>query len=276
MDININGDKAYAYTGGTTFDVQLPTVVFVHGGAHDHSVWILQSRYLAHHGYSVLAPDLPGHGRSQGAPLERVEDMADWVAALIDSVGAKHTVLVGHSMGSLIALECAARYPDRVAAIALLGPAFPMRVSAELLAATKDDEAAAHDMINIWSHASYAHYPSNPGPGFWVMGENLRLLQRQKPGVLHTDFAACNHYDAGLESAARVRCPTLAILGKRDMMTPPRGAQELLAALKNAQSIAIPGSGHALMAEKPDEVLEALLRFFSGLDIPGPSRVGVI
>ena len=143
MDINIRGGKAYAYTGGTTFDVQLPTVVFVHGGAHDHSVGILQSRYLAHHGYSVLAPDLPGHGRSQGAPLERVEDMADWVAALIDSVGAKHTILVGHSMGSLIALECAARYPDRVAAIALLGPAFPMRVSAELLAATKDDEAAA-------------------------------------------------------------------------------------------------------------------------------------
>ena len=108
------------------------------------------------------------------------------------------------------------------------------------------------------------------------MGENLRLLQRQKPGVLHTDFAACNNYDAGLESAARVRCPTLAILGKRDMMTPPRGARELLAALKNVQSIAIPDSGHALMAEKPDEVLAALLRFLSGLDSPGPSRVGVI
>ena len=69
-----------------------------------------------------------------------------------------------------------------------------MRVSDELLAATRDDEPLAQDMVNIWSHSAYAHYPSNPGPGFWVMGENLRLMQRQTPGVMHVDFAACNAY----------------------------------------------------------------------------------
>ncbi len=268
MDLTISGNKAYTYTGGKPFDASLPTVVFIHGGEHDHSVWILQSRYLAHHGYGVLAVDLPGHGRSAGAALERVEDMAEWVATLIHTAGAKRAMLVGHSMGSLIALECAARHPDIITGIALLGPAFPMRVSPELLAATKSDEAVAQDMINIWSHSSYAHYPSNPGPGFWVIGENLRLLQRQKPGVLYADFAACNDYAAGLDSAARVSCPALVIIGKRDQMTPPRGAQDLLAALRNVRSVLIEGSGHALMAEKPDEVLDALTTFLDGLEVP--------
>jgi pimeloyl-ACP methyl ester carboxylesterase len=194
--------------------------------------------------------------------------MADWIAAVIHAAGAKRATLVGHSMGSLIALECAARHPGTITGIALLGPAFPMRVSPELLAATKEDEPAAQDMINIWSHSSYAHYPSNPGPGFWVIGENLRLLQRQKPGVLHTDFAACNNYAAGLDGATRVSCPALAIIGKRDQMTPPRAARDLLAALGDVRSVLIEGSGHAMMAEKPDEVLDALKVFLSELKVP--------
>ncbi len=267
MELKVKGNDTYVYTGGKAFDAGLPTVVFIHGGEHDHSVWILQSRYLAHHGYGVLAIDLPGHGRSAGAPLESVEDLADWVAGVMDAAGVKRAALIGHSMGALIALECAARYVERITSIALLGPAFPMRVSPELLAATKQDEASAHDMINIWSHSSLAHYPSNPGPGFWVVGENLRLLQRQKPGVLYVDFAACNNYAAGLESAARVNCPALAIIGKRDQMTPPRGARELLAALKDVRSVQVSGSGHALMAEKPDEVLDALTAFLAPLKV---------
>ncbi len=263
MEFRLNDSTAYAYTGGKTFDSALPTVVFIHGGEHDHSVWVLQSRYLAHHGYGVLAIDLPGHGRSGGAPLERIGDLADWIAAAIDAAGAARVTLVGHSMGALIAIECAARHPQKIARLALLGATLPMRVSPELLDATRHDEPAAHDMINIWSHSSYAHYPSNPGPGFWVIGENLRLMQRQKPGVLNADFRACNDYVTGLESAAKLTCPTLCIMGKRDLMTPPRSARDLLKALRQVQTLEIAGSGHALMAEKPDEVLDGLMDFFT-------------
>ncbi len=84
MDL-LTSPRLYAYTGGRPFDPALPTVVFMHGAQHDHSVWILQSRYLAHHGYGVLALDLPGHMRSAGPPLATVEAMADRVAAGIDS-----------------------------------------------------------------------------------------------------------------------------------------------------------------------------------------------
>jgi pimeloyl-ACP methyl ester carboxylesterase len=66
----------YAYTGGKAFDPTLPCVVFIHGALNDHSVWTLLARWCAHHGYSVLALDLPGHGRSAGLPPPSVEAAA--------------------------------------------------------------------------------------------------------------------------------------------------------------------------------------------------------
>jgi pimeloyl-ACP methyl ester carboxylesterase len=261
MELELDRKSAYAYTGGKPFDPALPTVVFIHGAEHDHSVWALQSRYLAHHGRSVLAVDLPGHGRSEGPPLDSVEIIADWIVALLDAAGVQRATLVGHSMGSLICVECAARYPDRIARIVLVGTAFPMKVSDELLNATRDDEALAQDMVNIWSHSAYAQYPSNPGPGFWVMGGNLRVMQRQKPGVMHVDFKACNDYANGIAAAGKVKVPAMLIVGKRDVMTPPRAAKEIAAALADKRIVEIAGTGHALMAEKPDEVLDALREF---------------
>ena len=261
MQLAIRDTHAYAYTGGKAFDPALPTLVFIHGAEHDHCVWVLQTRYLAHHGFGVLAVDLPGHGRSDGAPLDSVEKIADWIVAVLNAAGVSKATLIGHSMGSLVAIECAARHPDRIAKIALIGTAFPMKVSDELLTATRDDEPLAQDMVNIWSHSAYAQYPGNPGPGFWAMGGNLRLMQRQKPGVMHTDFAACNAYANGIDAAKQVRCPALLIMGKRDLMTPPRAAKEIMGALADKRSVEIAGSGHALMAEKPDEVLEALRAF---------------
>ena len=263
MELKVAGRDAYAYTGGKPFDPRLPPVAFIHGGEHDHSVWILQSRYLAHHGFGVLAVDLPGHGRTGGAPLARIEDMAEWIVAALDAAGVKSAALVGHSMGSLVALDCAARWPKRVQRIALLGAAFPMRVSPELLEATKNDEPRAHDMINVWSHSAHAHYPSNPGPGFWVIGENLRLMQRQRRGVLHADFAACNEYTAGMERARQIACPALFILGRRDAMTPPRAARDLAAAIPRAKTVQLDECGHNSMAEKPDEVLDILVEFLN-------------
>jgi len=261
MELTVNGRRAYAYTGGRTFDPKLPAVVFIHGGEQDHSVWGLQSRYLAHHGHGVLAVDLPGHGRSADPALAGIGEMADWVVAVLDWAGVRTAALVGHSMGSLIAFDCAGRHPQRVSRIALLAFAYPMRVSRTLLDATKNDEPAALAMINAWSHAAYAHYPSNPGPGFWVRGENLRLMQRQKPGVVHADFAACNDYGGGRELASRVKCPALFILGERDVMTPARGAQEIAGAIPGAKTATLAGCGHNLMGEKPDEVLDLLRDF---------------
>ena len=265
MELEVAGRKAYAYTGGKPFDASRPTVVFVHGGQHDHSVWILQSRYLAHHGFSVLAVDLPGHGRSAGPALSSVEAMAGWVLAVLDAAGAPRAAIVGHSMGSLIALEAAGQTPERVTRIALLGAAFPMRVSDALLSAARDDEPRALDMINQWSHSGVSHRPGNPGPGFSVFVENLRLMQRQPPGVLHNDFNACNVYTAGTRRAAALACPALFVLGERDVMTPPKAARTLIDAIAQHEVVVVPRCGHSMMAERPDAVLAALKTFLAPL-----------
>jgi len=258
MDIAIAGVPAWVYTGGRPFDAALPCLVFIHGGANDHSVWALQSRYFAHHGFGVLAPDLPGHGRTPGPALTTIEQAAEWIAALLDAAGVRAAALAGHSMGSLIALEAAVRLGTRATGLALIGSSFPMSVSPELLGAARDDEPRARRMINAWAHAGYAQYPGNPGPGSWVRGANLRLLERQPAGTLYADFNACNAYAAGLHSAAAVRCPTLFVLSSGDAMTPLRGARAFAQAFAGARVVEISGSGHALMAEAPDDVLDAL------------------
>ncbi|MSQ19130.1 MAG: alpha/beta hydrolase [Betaproteobacteria bacterium] len=261
MEAQVQNKSAYAYTGGKPFDAKLPTVMFIHGGECDHSVWTLPARYFAHHGFGVLAVDLPGHGRTDGSPLFSIEDMSDWIVMLLDAIGVAKAALVGHSMGSLIALDTAGRRHDRVAKIALLGTTFPMRVSSELLGAAQEDESRAQNMINAWSHSAYAYYPNNPGPGAWLHGANLRLMQRQKPGVLFADFNACNAYNAGTDRAKDTTCPALFILGKRDAMTPVRGGREFAKAIKHAQVVELADAGHNLMGERPDEVLDSLRGF---------------
>ncbi|WP_020652067.1 alpha/beta fold hydrolase [Massilia niastensis] len=264
MQFDVQGSPVYCYSGGKAFDASLPAIVFIHGAQNDHSVWALQSRYLAHHGHAVLAPDLPGHGRSGGAALTSVGALADWLLALLDAAGVRRAILAGHSMGSLIALEASHRAPGRVAGLALLGTTYPMKVSDALLETSRTDEAGAIDMVNIWSHAMVTPGPSSAGPGFSVMGVSRRLMQRMSQRnpeqLFHTDFAACNAYANGEAAAAAVSCPTLFVLGSKDMMTPPRSAKLLTSTIRHGRIVTV-AAGHSMMAEAPDAVLDALAGF---------------
>jgi pimeloyl-ACP methyl ester carboxylesterase len=229
----------------------------------DHSWWGLQSRYFGYHGFNVLAVDLPAHGRSGGAPLASIGDMADWLKKLLDEKNISSAVLVGHSMGSLIALEFAARYPAHAQKIALIGVAYPMKVSEGFLDAARRNDQSAYDMETIWGHAAQVPLGGNPNPGMWMYGDTLARLARLAPGVLHADLTACNAYAQGAEVAAKVKCPALFILGARDVMTPPRAAQNLAKAIAGSTTVTIGPSGHSLMAEAPDATLDALIAFLS-------------
>jgi len=261
MQLSVDGADTYAYTGARAFVAAQPSLLFVHGAAHDHSVWALQSRYFAHHGYNVLAVDLPGHGRSTGAPLPSVEAIAQWLPRVLDAASVSAATLIGHSMGALAALACAARFPDRVSKMALLGPAVPMPVSDELLAAAKADDHVAFELINGWSHSAGKQLGGNHAPGMWMTGAAMRLMERSRPGALYVDLNACRGYVDGLRAAAQVRCPALVILGVRDIMAPPKGAQAMLDALADQRVYMLPNTGHAMMAEQPDAVLDALRAF---------------
>ncbi|WP_280150601.1 alpha/beta hydrolase [Piscinibacter sp. XHJ-5] len=261
MKVDVAGRSAYAYTGGKPFDPTLPCIVFLHGALHDHSAWTLLARWAAHHGHAVLAVDEPGHGRSEGPPLADVEALAHWTLALLDAADVRQAALVGHSMGSLIALEAAARAPERITRLVMIGTAYPMKVSDALLATAREAPLKAIDMVNALSFSSTAAKPSYPGPGAWLQGANrtlMRRIQAANPEInlfLH-DFGVCDRYAHGFEAASQVRCPVQLIVGERDQMTSPQAARELAAAL-SARVATLP-CGHSLMLESPDAVLNAL------------------
>ena len=267
MQLVVNDHNTYCYTGGKPLDPARPTVVFIHGVLNDHSVWILQSRWFANHGWNVLAVDLPGHCRSEGPPPATVEDAAAFVVALLDAAGVAKAALVGHSFGSLIALETAARAPERVSHLALVGTAYPMTVSPALLDGALNDPQRAIAMVNTFSHSLLAPPPSTLGPGTWLYGGSRALMRRvlasnQDANVFHVGFKACNDYANGEQAMAKVQCPVLFLLGEADQMTPPRATRTLVQKATGAKVVTVK-AGHALMSEAPDEVLFALRDFLT-------------
>ena len=261
MKFAIDGRTAYAYTGGKALDAALPGIVFIHGAINDHSVWIQQTRYLAHHGQAVLAVDLPGHGRSEGPPLSVVE-AGRWIVELVNAAGLQRVALAGHSMGSLIALEAAARLGERARHLFMIGTAYPMKVSDTLLDLCRRDADKAIDLVNSLSISTHAAKPSSPGPGFVLHGGNRALMRRMQAGwtdgnLFEHDFRACDAYDGLAAAAPTLRCRTTLILGTRDQMTSPKAVAPVVEALK-PEIVRLP-AGHALMGEAPDGVLNAIV-----------------
>ena len=263
MIFEVDGKPAFAYTAAHALDAAKPTVMFVHGAGLDHSSFGLQSRYFGYHGRNVLALDLPAHGRSGGTALSSIEAIADWLAKVVKALKLEKGSIVGHSMGSLAALEFAARYPGQCERIALIGTGYPMKVATPFLEAARDNDYSAFDMHTIWGHGAHVAFAANPNPGMWMYGDALARLERLGPGVLHADLKACNDYAGAEAAAAKVRCPALFLLGRRDVMTPPRAAKQLQEKISAARTVEIGPSGHALMAEAPDATLDALIDFLS-------------
>ena len=259
MDLQVDGKKVFAATGGKPFGPAQPVVIFVHGAGMDHTIWALQTRWFAWHGRSVLAVDLPGHGKSDGPALTGVDEIGAWLVRLIEATSAPSASLVGHSMGSLASLAAGAIGGERVAALALLGIGAEMPVHPDLLAATRSNDPAAYDLIVSWGFGQPAHFGLNRAPGMWMQGGGRSLLAHSPDDVLGIDMAACDAYKAAPEAAAKVTCPTLFVCGNRDQMTPPKAAAPLAAAIAESRTVVIDGAGHMMMVEKPDETLDALI-----------------
>ena len=260
MRIDINGNEVFYGTGSGTPSDAANTLIFVHGAGFDHTIWVMPARYFARHGWRVVALDLPGHGRSQGEALTSIAQMADWLAQVIDAVSPNQQAsVVGHSMGSLVAMSLAARHANKVQKLALLGTSAPMPVADVLLNAALDNDQAAIDMTNTWSHSARGSLGSSQNLGVSNLHIGERLLQQAGAGVFHTDLAACNGFTA--DGLAEVKQPTLVIIGDEDKMTPPRAGHAVADQLPHVQQRRLAGCGHSMLSEQPNQVLDELAAF---------------
>ena len=252
----------FATTGGKEFNPELPAIIFLHCAGADHSIWYLQTRYFAYHGYSVLAFDFPGHGRSEGECIISIEEMADWIPELIFAAGLKKASLVGHSMGALVALECASRFSEIVSSVCLIGSAAKMPVHPLLLDASLKGDPLAFDLVTSWEHGPIGHIGNPPVPGMNLLGGAQSLLNSAPNGALGFDLAACNNYQNGMDAAAKISCPVLCISGNQDKMSPSFEGKKLAEAIPDSKFHIVDDCGHMIMLEKADECLGLLKDHF--------------
>jgi pimeloyl-ACP methyl ester carboxylesterase len=268
MIIECEGGRTFINTGGRPLDPKKPSLLFIHGSGLDQSVWALQNRFFAHHGFNSLAVDLPGHGRSERPrKINRIEEYGNFVAALVEALQLTEVVLVGHSMGSLIVLDAAARSsPSKVI---LMGAADAIPVHPDLLEAAKERPGDAAAFMATTGFGPRGHRGPSAVPGANLMTTGQRLFDHGKDDLLFDDLTACEHYRSGLEAAARITCPVLLILGELDRMTPLRRGRALSAAMPDAETHILPGTGHMVMLEEPAMVKKLMTGFLAGQKVPG-------
>ena len=261
MKIILHNTEIFASTGGRIFDAAGSVVMFIHGSGQSHLGFMLQHRSFANRGWQCITPDMPGHGLSKGTALKTVELMADWYVDFMQAIGVTKVTLVGHSMGGLIGLELASRYPHLVSKAAFISTALAIPVNDALvdLAATKESAAIAAMMD--WGHGPSGHIHEHTMPGTSHMQYGSRLMASNAPGSLHAGLAACNKYTNGPTAAAAVTCSTLTIVCGQDRMTPRKTGLALHGAL-GGELVEIPHSGHMSITEQPLDVNKALQAFF--------------
>lgn len=258
MYIDVNGNRTFFSTGTGNIKRDQPSVVFLHGAGMDHSVWVLPARYFARHRYNVYALDFPGHGRSLGKPLTSIDLMADWVADCMVALDVTSAAIVGHSMGSLIALNFASRHAEKTRILALLGTSTPMAVADQLLDAARDNHHDAIDMANTWSHSSFGLLGGNQNPGVCMTMSGQRLLEKAGEDVFFTDLNACNEFTNGADLAAEITADTLVIIAEQDKMTSPANASQVASAISNSRVVRLNPCGHSMLSEQPNAVLDSL------------------
>jgi len=246
MFTTINNEKTFFSNGNGSIQPDQANVVFLHGAGMDHTVYVMPARYFARHKYNVYAFDFPGHGRSEGTLCTSIDKFADWTANAINELNIERPAIVGHSMGSLVGLNFAARYPDLLRALVLLGTSTPMPVADPLLNAARENNHDAIDMANTWSHSAFGQMGGNETPGLCMTMGGQRLLERAAEDVFFTDLNACNNFINGAELASQISAETLVIVGNQDKMTAPVSALKVAESIPNSRVTRLQPCGHSM------------------------------
>ncbi len=258
MEINYRGESVRIATGGRDHDGNSQRLVLIHGSGMDRTVWQMQCRWFAHHGYSVAAIDLPGHGLSGGEPLETIEEMGEWTAGLIHELDLAPAHIVGFSLGTFVALEAAAQDPSCAESLVLIGTASAMPVHPELLTTSYDNIPKASRLMTSWGIGSKAHRGGHQSPGTWLVGASTALVDTSPENALGHDMTACNNYQGAISSAEKLTIPVTFVLGTEDKMTPIKKSVDLVDAVSEKTVVKLPSTGHMMPIEDPIAVRVAI------------------
>jgi 3-oxoadipate enol-lactonase len=263
--VRANGQELYYEIHGAG-----PPLVLVMGIGYDSSLWTLHQVPVLSTRFRVILLDNRDAGRSSRSDHPyTVADMADDVAGLLNALDIQRTDLLGLSMGSMIGMEFALRYGDRLDRLVLAGPAAaPAR--------------SAVDPISIWNWVK-ANDPDGElfgGQQFtWLFSsaflrnqeavrETIALLAANpnpvEPAAYHRQAQAYLHFDA-LDRLGGIKAPTLVIVGEQDLLTPPWVAREVANAIPGAlfEILAGDGSSHVVALERPDDFNQLVINFLA-------------
>ena len=245
----------FVSTGGMDFDKKKPSILLMHGSGLTHIVWSLHEQFYATQGYNVLSVDLPGHGNSEGPSLKSIEEISDWIKSLMNVLDINKLIIIGHSQGSLVGIDFAARYPNLINGLVLVAGSYKMPVNQDLINyAEAGDEKAVLLMMKWGYEGSKAFIGGNPV-------KKIINSSREIREVLAVDLNACNNYKGGKESLEKINCPTLCIFGDLDKMVPLEVGNKMALMIKNSEKKVINNCGHMIIFEKAFEMRQIVKEF---------------
>ena len=257
MIFEIENKSIFASDNGKGIDKNKDTIVFLHGSGLSHIVWSLSEQFFSNNNFNVLSIDLPGHGNSEGPCLKTIEEIAEWLELVFDTLGLKSLILVGHSQGCLEILEYSHRYKERLKKLVFIGGSNKMPVHPDLIELAENGDSDAVKLMMKWGYeGSKKFIGGNPV-------EKIIQSPRDISEILAVDLNACNNYSNGTEAAKTINFPSLLIFGDLDKMVNLETAKKFSGLIKNSTTHVIKGCGHMIMIEKAFEMREKILEFLN-------------
>ena len=239
------------------FDKEKPTILLMHGSGLTHIVWSFHEQFYSMQGFNVLSVDLPGHGNSEGSSLKSIEEISDWIKSLMEKLNIKKIIIIGHSQGSLVGIDFAARYPELISRLVLVAGSYKMPVNQDLINyAEAGDEKAVLLMMKWGYEGSKAFIGGNPIKKIINSSRDIRE-------ILAVDLNACNNYKGGKESLEKINCQTLCIFGDLDKMVPLEVGNKMTLMIKNSEKKIISNCGHMIIFEKAFEMRNLVKEFLT-------------
>ncbi len=248
MPTNAVNNRTVHFRMSRRASLDTPAAICLHGSGADSVVWGYQVSRLSKH-FRIIAPDLPGHGESEGTALESAEDYACWVDQFARALELDTFFLMGHSFGGAIVQEYARLYPEKLKGIILIATGTGFKLSR----AYRELHEHGVDVQNLHSTA----IPESIRQGY-------EMLKRVSGPLLHADLLAAGCFDSAAWISS-LQTPALVLWGSADFITPRDLPEQLASMLPNASFHVIENAGHVLMVEAIEAFNTAVAEFMSRL-----------